>query len=440
MIVVCLGAAMTCTSCTILENMMPRHREAERKVAELRVLQLSVMRYADEYAGRVAESAEKYQRSARTPEDRLRAQNWRQSQSTAAYAIGSGVDAITNALDCVVFATLSRMVIEDVWTQTAAPERVDPLLETHRDLEAKAWSLVEPSLTDAQENQLREIISAWRREHPQVQAVGYIHFAEFAKAIGLPRPGNAIASENLFSLLGIDPFSGLDPAVRELNQTRELAERTIFYLQRAPHLLGMEVERLVYQMTVMPETKTLLSDLDRASLVGSAADRFSKELPEVIAGERKALVAQLTAELQHSSRSMQTLSQDVRATLDSATETAKAMEAMIAAANALTARLKPEEKSPDTSNGRSSFDVDEYRELLSQLSVTAGNLSELLQKTDAAIPLMRRATQDVSTVANDLLDRSFRQLLILIAVAIIGSLFAALLYRVLVERFIVRRA
>jgi hypothetical protein len=33
-------------------------------------------------------------------------------------------------------------------------------------------------------------------------------------------------------MLGIDPLSGLDPAIREIEQTRALAERTIYYMQR----------------------------------------------------------------------------------------------------------------------------------------------------------------------------------------------------------------
>ena len=49
-------------------------------------------------------------------------------------------------------------------------------------------------------------------------------------------------------MLGLDPLTQLDPAVREITQTRELAERTIYYMQRAPSLLDMQLERITYQL------------------------------------------------------------------------------------------------------------------------------------------------------------------------------------------------
>ena len=39
-------------------------------------------------------------------------------------------------------------------------------------------------------------------------------------------------------------YTRLDPAVREITQSRELAERAIYYMQRTPDLLDMQIERL----------------------------------------------------------------------------------------------------------------------------------------------------------------------------------------------------
>ena len=77
----------------------------------------------------------------------------------------------------------------------------------------------------------------------------------------------------MFALIGLDPLSNLDPAVRELEQTRLLAERTIYYLQRAPSLLDMQIERLTYQLAVMPEAKQTLAGVERVSVAAEVARR-----------------------------------------------------------------------------------------------------------------------------------------------------------------------
>ena len=43
--------------------------------------------------------------------------------------------------------------------------------------------------------------------------------------------------DSVFSLFQVDPLSGLDPAVREIAQTRLFAERALFVAQKMPMLL-----------------------------------------------------------------------------------------------------------------------------------------------------------------------------------------------------------
>src|SRR5215470_3749935 len=78
-------------------------------------LQLSVMRFADGYVGTSTEAINRLQRQLTNSEDLLLLQNWKVQQATSAYTIASGPNAVTNALDMVVLATLSRMVVQDSW-------------------------------------------------------------------------------------------------------------------------------------------------------------------------------------------------------------------------------------------------------------------------------------------------------------------------------------
>ncbi len=120
--------------CRTIENVDPRKRAAEERSAQVRRLQLEVMRFADEYAGRSRESIVQFQSGLATPDERLVAQNWKVQQASAAYTIASGPNPVSNALDMVVLASLSRMVIDDTWMNQSYGERARAIEQTYRSL------------------------------------------------------------------------------------------------------------------------------------------------------------------------------------------------------------------------------------------------------------------------------------------------------------------
>jgi len=126
--------------------------------------------------------------------------------------------------------------------------------------------------------------------------VGFVHFSEFAQAAGWSQEARS-APGSLFSLLGLDPLAGLDPAVRQIEQTRLLAERVIFYMQRVPYLMDLQTERVVAQATLAPQVERANASLERASLAMTDYARIGASLPDAFAREREALIRQLSGEL-----------------------------------------------------------------------------------------------------------------------------------------------
>jgi hypothetical protein len=365
-------AALLC-SCSFLTQFLPSEKEAQRRALHIRNLQLSVMRFADEYAGRVGEAIGEFQRRTQDGQERLNAQDWRVQQTQSAYEIASGSNSITNALDMVVLASLSRMVIEDVWAREKDPDQISDLRQAHLTLEQRSWELVGETLNDEQEAQLRALIAQWRERNPHVDSVAYIHFEEFAADASMLGLSTDSASGNLFSLVGLDVFSSLDPAVREITQTRELAERSIFYLQRMPTLLDLQVERLAYEMAVQPEAKALLADLGRASLVGSASDRLVESLPDLLARERNALVSQVMSELERSGESFSTAARELRGTLEAGTETAEALQGTIATLDRFMNKFQAARPANAKASGEP-MNVRDYIELLREANAAAQQL------------------------------------------------------------------
>jgi methyl-accepting chemotaxis protein len=195
----------------------------------------------------------------------------------------------------------------------------------------------------------------------------------------------------------------------------------------------MQIEKLTYSLAVMPESKALLASVDRVSLVGSAADRLSTSLPDLLAHERQALISQLTQELDAHRETLSALTGEVRSTLQAGTETANALHATLQTLDRISARYPPREESAGA-NPSPPFDIREYTEMIRELSATTRDLNALAQSVDSTLPAVRRATQDAAGTLQQVTNRLFWQLLILVVVAVVATTLGALAYRVAVTR------
>ena len=409
---------------------------AVRRVDELQALQLKVMRFADEYVGGTNEPLRNFQAGTDNPEERLVAQNWLLTQSTAAYTIASGPNPVTNALDMVVLATLSRMVIHDEWVGDKYGKAAVPVQAAYLRLERDSWTLVNGVLTPQQVSQLQRVIDEWRSANPDVRAVSFIHFLDFANSIGHPRPGEANEKSGLFALLGLDPLGGLDPAVRELAQTRQLAERAIYYAQRTPSLINMQVERLSYQFAVMPETRRMLTDIDRLSGAAASVGHLADDLPSVLAREREATIRQFVDAVGAQTEQTSALLKELHATLDAGTATSNSLTATIQSLDRLSARFaKPKSPgAPPEPPGRP-FDITEYTAAAAEFARTASGLQQLVGSIDAGVPRLTQSANRAASTMQGVVDHILWRALLVGALLMLAGLATALTYRSIVRRF-----
>ena len=426
------------SGCNLISKMTGKQAEAEAQAAKLQELQLKVMRFADEYAGGISEPIMRFQIETQDTVERLAAQNWRLSQATSAYTIATGPNPITNALDLVVLATLSRMVMEDSWVGEKYGERAAPLRDAHRALEPGAWALVADLIAESQIQQLHEVIDEWRRRNPNVRAVANVHFNDFARTVGRPRPGEAQSGGSLFALIGLDPLGNLDPAVQEIAQTRYLAERTIYYLQRAPKLLDMQVERLTFQFFALPETRAWLSDLQRVSLASEAIGNVAQELPDVVAREREAIIRQFMQELGAQQQQMLALVTEVKGALEAGTATSDSLQGTLRGIDTLLVRFDKGEEPSTPATPAKPFDIADYASAAREFTATAKQLESLVAQLNAGAPGIDQLAQRTTANLSDLIDRAFWRLVVLIVVVVVATLLAVLTYRI-VSRNLARR-
>jgi hypothetical protein len=422
------------SSCAVT-NQIFRNTGDQESAAALLQLQLNVMRFADEYTARISDQVVAFQQATNSPNERLMAQSWLVSQATAAFTIASGPNTELNAIDMLVFVTLSRMIIEDRWAGERYPAQADGLLAAHRAMEKRIWSFANELLTPEQINELRTSLATWHSDNPLQRAVPFIHLEDFAFATRNTRTGPGMAStSSIFSFIGIDPLSNLDPAVRELTQSRQLAERAVYYGQRAPKLLSMQVQQLVFELAVMPESVGLMQDIGRFSDAAQQTSNLAADLPALLAKERAATIDQLTGILDARQGELQGLIVELRATLEAGTATSDSVQGTIASLDTLMARFEPRASSSPTAPPRQPFDITQYTETLRQLGETAVQLQVLLNQVDAKVPALGQLSGQATEQAQSLVDHLFWRLMQL-GLGLIGmSLVGALAYRFIVRR------
>ena len=268
---------------------------ADSSKSDPAALQTELQRYADEYASRTAAALEDYARLTGTPEARRQALQWKASVGLAAVSIASGPNPQANLMDFLGLATVTRLVMEEVWIKTTNGPAFQPWLTVSRVLETNVWRLVPGVFSPEQQQELREAIRQWWEANPEARAGFFVRPQEFTSLIRQThqkseRPGS------VFRLVGLDPTAGLDPAVREVARTRLLAERALFVAQRMPLLLRWQAEMLADDFLRQEQVATALGSADRLSRAVDSASQTAALLPDRITAERKAILEALEAQ------------------------------------------------------------------------------------------------------------------------------------------------
>lgn len=426
-----LSTTLLVAGCGTIQGLFPEDRKEEEQAARLLQLQSRNMRFADMYVGSLIENTHRLELAAADPLLRYRISGWLLAEANAAYAYASAENAIAGTLDLITLATISRMVVEDGGTEQFR-DQADELLAVQRDLEALAWQLADGVLTPQQQDDLRRLLADWRVRHPEATNAPFVRFQEFA-AVGTSggaNKGKLTLPSSLISLVGLDPMAGLDPAVRQVEQSRLLAERALYYAQRIPVIMDLQLDRSVNRLAAGPESQRLQANA--ASLTDSAA-RFAavaEALPATIASEREALIEQLNQTLVAQAETLRPLLAEMRGTLEAGSVAAQQVDAATRSLDAFVARF---ERKPGEPPGKP-FDVTEYGRAAADIGRAANELRVLLDATGSAAPKLGAALGAGASQGRELVDYFFVRVAWLIGLLCAGLLATLLLYRRLAPR------
>ena len=82
--------------------------------------------------------------------------------------------------------------------------------------------------------------------------------------------------------------------MRQIEQTRLFAERMIYYLQRVPYVVNLQVDEMTSELMLRPEVRGMLADTDRVSRSMERFAGVAEDLPATIARERQAIIDQFS--------------------------------------------------------------------------------------------------------------------------------------------------
>lgn len=244
-----------------------------------RRVQSVTMSFAQRYITAMADIYDRMQLTATTPEARLMAQRMKILSGTG--AMGNAVDPqpVAGLMDMAIMVRLNRQIAEDPWVaREFGPEAAEALVAVLQRQEQDIWAIAASHVSPERIDELDQLVKRWRDEHPDQRYISGARLADFPESA---RSGG----DSVFVLINLDPFHGLDPAVKEVSETRVMAERLFFYLRHMPMLMSWQADTLFDQMVADPEMTKLFGNA--ATIAGSsktftdASAQFSKSSSEV---------------------------------------------------------------------------------------------------------------------------------------------------------------
>jgi hypothetical protein len=401
------------------------------------VLQSQVMRFADTYVAMISQACDDIVATTTNKDIRMSALRWKLDQATAAYNDATGENPSANALDLLVLVTIARNVVEGVGAQTYGTNTVAPLLRAHMAMEMNAWNMAGGILTPSQQDELRALIQEWHNKFPHQRTVGAIRFREFATALGEAPQEARTRPGSIFTLLYLNPLSGLDPTTAAIEGMRQLGERTVYYMQRMPTLLSWQTQFLVFQLASQPESTQMLANMNQFAASAAVLSNTGKQLPQLVNDQRQAAIQQIFDNLKAQQDQASKLMTNTTTTLEAASIAASNINTALLSLTAFVQFVTPTNSSsaPETTNNSPPFNILDYGTAATQISAMATNVNNLLTTANNSLPQIEKISATMTDNANHVVHLAFMWALVLVFVFLAGLVVAGLIYRALTQKF-----
>ena len=457
----CLGGAITAlvvlvgTSCGVFDsrkrsgsevpNIATKSAPATGAMSPFE-LQSRVTAFADEFAMGLRQPTTELKKELEQP---LAGEvhRWVTTHATTAFILASGPNPIVNMLDLTGMATLARMTMEEYWVPEVFGEKGKALLEWHQRSEEEIWKVAADVLSEEQQEQLRKLIRDWREARPTERMASFVSICDYAKERWSSPILATETSRSLLRMVYLDPLSNLDPATRQLAQTRYTAERLIYFVQRSPAILRLHTEMLFNDVTQTPQVLQVLADVTGFRETSNHFVETLDQLPSRIVREQERFLEELSKK----ENVLTDLSREYRSAFQAGSEMATSVAQAISTLDAYTARVTTKNDEDETLSqpvtatakvavedpSKRPYDVLDYATTAEEISHASKNLDAAIQSLDKllASPAWSARQGEVSTLVAEVEEsaarithRLFVRGLILLALFLAGGLVVLTIY------------
>jgi len=236
-------------------------------------IQSQTMAFATRYIAAMADVYNRAQQDAKTTDIELAAGRSKVVAGTGAIGHAVETNPLVGLMNMAVMVTVNREIAERPWaSEDFGAKDAAAIVAALKLQENDVWAIAGQYLTPAQIEELHQLCAQWLQEHPAQRYAISIRLQDFPQAKHANDPGQQFVS-SVFGVVTLNPFTGLDPAVQEVERSRILAERMFFYLRHMPVLISWQADLLYLQMLDQPQIRKALAD---TTTVAGSTTRFTE--------------------------------------------------------------------------------------------------------------------------------------------------------------------
>ncbi|MCA9285601.1 MAG: hypothetical protein KDA22_10315 [Phycisphaerales bacterium] len=246
--------------------------ERDRAVQQAIAVQTQVMALADAYAEayfRIVFDVSKLPDPG--PRGLIAARVLGAMGTASVFELASQSDPGRSLIDLMVFVRLQRNLLRSGDQSWASPAAIEVFLSNIDRMDERIWSEGERQLAPAQLDLLKRVIAQYREQNRERLFLGFMRVGvEDLEQLGLESIYTDASAAGDGGL-----FAPVDRATEEIRQTRLLAERALFVVQRLPIVASRFAQVAAATMLDSPEMSRRLEPIVG---LGRSLDRTSSQL------------------------------------------------------------------------------------------------------------------------------------------------------------------
>lgn len=347
-------------------------------------------------------------------------------------AVVGGANSLSDLVGMVLYTESIHYSLHAYWKPAQFGDSTDPLIRAVNINREEIRRIAQEILTQNQLTELDRQVEQWHRENV-INQMGLAEAASMQLVNQVIQKGENTKSSDtnstsVFTLLDLDPLASLDPAKRELTETRLFGERALFLGQHMPQLMEWQMELLAIRSSRLKEIQSFIDSADRLADAAQAAGKTVESFPSVISSERQKVLDALKSQ----ETTLNLLAAQFGKTFDQGGQMAAAAERALTVYSQILTQIQNEPKDPGE-GPKTAFRIQDYGDAAERIGAMSQQLNALLTSIETAqsgVPLeaLSRASDTVAGTAENhasaFLQRALLQLLAFLALA--GTLFAAL--------------